>query len=215
MQRALHDHNVFETRIDGLAHDNATAEVRPHVGVLDQEVFDGGTVGLGKKSRIALGVKSVFIVVQALNGVVLTIEHALKRMLLVAKRQMLNGVCNDGFHVVAVELNVVIEINVPAGRIALARQRHTRQKVSLAFDVEFVFVLGHVLGMRRRWQRHNAAQGNRCDGNQPAKHTPVHILDLHRLVRLRPTHNVKYVEGGIACLLVFGLHGLNIDIELE
>lgn len=33
-----------------------------------------------KKSRIALGVKSVFIVVQALNGVVLTIEHAPKRM---------------------------------------------------------------------------------------------------------------------------------------
>lgn len=190
-------------------------EVRPHVGVLDQEVFDGGTVGLGKKSRIALGVKSVFIVVQALNGVVLTIEHALKRMLLVAKRQMLNGVCNDGFHVVAVELNVVIEINVPAGRIALARQRHTRQKVSLVFDVEFVFVLGHVLGMHHRWQRHNAAKGNRCDGNQPAKHAPVYVLDLHRLVRLRPTLDVKYVEGGVACLLVFGLHGLNIDIELE
>lgn len=78
---------------------------------------------------------------------VLTIEHALKRMLLVAKRQMLNGVCNDGFHVVAVELNVVIEINVPAGRIALARQRHVRQKVVRIFDVIFVFVLGHVLGM--------------------------------------------------------------------
>lgn len=146
---------------------------------------------------------------------VLTIEHALKRMLLVAKRQMLNGVCNDVFHVVAVELNVVIEINVPAGRIALARQRHTRQKVSLVFDVEFGFGLGHILGMHRHRQRHNAAKDNRCDGNQPAKHTPVHILDLHRLVRLRPTHNVKYVESGIACLLVFGLHGLNIDIELE
>ena len=96
---------------------------------------------------------------------VLTIEHALKRMLLVAKRQMLNGVCNDVFHVVAVELNVVIEINVPAGRIALARQRHTRQKVSLVFDVEFGFGLGRSLGMYRHRQRHNAAKGNRRDGN--------------------------------------------------
>lgn len=146
---------------------------------------------------------------------VLTIEHALKRMLLVAKRQMLNGVCNDGFHVVAVELNVVIEINVPAGRIALARQRHARQKVVRVFDVVFVFVLLHVLGMHRRWQRHNAAKDNRRDGNQPAKHTPVHVLNLHRLVRLRPTHDVEYVEDGIAFLLVFGLHGLNIDIEPE
>ena len=146
---------------------------------------------------------------------VLTIEHALKRMLLVAKRQMLNGVCNDGFHVVAVELNVVIEINVPAGRIALARQRHTRQKVSLVFDVEFDFGLGHILGMHHRWLRHNAAKGNRCDGNQPAKHTPVHILDLHRLVRLRPAHGVEHVEDGIVCLLIFGLYGLDVDIEFE
>ena len=165
MQRALHDHNVFEARIDGLAHDNATAEVRPHVGVLDHEVFDGGTVGLGKKSRIALGVKSVFIVVQALNGVVLTIEHALKRMLLVAKRQMLNGVRDNGLHVVIIKHDIVIEINVPAGRIALARQRHVHQKVSLVFDVEFGFGLGHILGMHRRRQRHNAAKGNRRDGN--------------------------------------------------
>lgn len=118
-----------------------------------------------KNPRIALGVKSVFIVVQALNGVVLTIEHALKRMLLVAKRQMLNGVCNDVFHVVAVELNVVIEINAPAGRIALTRKRHVHQKVVRVFDVVFVCVLGHVLGMHHRWQRHNAAKGNRRDGN--------------------------------------------------
>ena len=86
-------------------------------------------------------------------------------MLLVAKRQMLNGVRDNGLHVVAVELNVVIEIYVPAGRIALARQRHTRQKVSLVFDVEFGFGLGHILGMHRRRQRHNAAKGNRRDGN--------------------------------------------------
>ena len=165
MQRALHDHNVFEARIDGLAHDNATAEVRPHVGVLDQEVFDGGTVGLGKKSRIALGVKSVFIVVQALNGVVLTIEHALKRMLLVAKRQMLNGVRDNGLHVVIIKHDIVIEINAPAGRIALTRKRHVHQKVVRVFDVVFVCVLGHVLGMHHRWQRHNAAKGNRRDGN--------------------------------------------------
>ena len=165
VQRALHDHNVFEARFDGLAHDNATAEVRPHVGVLDQEVFDGGTVGLGKKSRIALGVKSVFIVAQALNGVVLTIEHALKRMLLVAKRQMLNGVRDNGLHVVIIKHDIVIEINAPAGRIALTRKRHVHQKVVRVFDVVFVCVLGHVLGMHHRWQRHNAAKGNRRDGN--------------------------------------------------
>ena len=146
---------------------------------------------------------------------VLTIEHALKRMLLVAKRQMLNGVRDNGLHVVIIKHDIVIEINVPAGRIALARQRHIRQKVSLVFDVEFGFGLGHILGMHHRWQRHNAAKGNRCDGSQPAKHAPVYVLDLHRLVRLRPAHDVKHVEDGIACMLVFGLHGLNIDIEPE
>lgn len=146
---------------------------------------------------------------------VLTIEHALKRMLLVAKRQMLNGVCNDVFHVVAVELNVVIEINVPAGRIALARQRHTRQKVSLVFDVEFGFGLGRILGMRHRRQHHNATKGDCRHGNQPAKHTSVHNLNLHGLVRLRPAHDVEHIEDGIVCLLIFGLHGLNVDIEFE
>ena len=165
VQRALHDHNVFEARFDGLAHDNATAEVRPHVGVLDQEVFDGGTVGLGKKSRIALGVKSVFIVVQALNGVVLTIEHALKRMLLVAKRQMLNGVRDNGLHVVIIKHDIVIEINAPAGRIALTRKRHVHQKVVRVFDVVFVCVLGRILGMHRHRQRHYTTKGNRRDGN--------------------------------------------------
>lgn len=67
--------------------------------------------------------------------------------------------------------------------------------------------------MHRRWQRHNAAKDNRRDGNQPAKHTPVHVLNLHRLVRLRPAHDVEHVEDGIVCLLVFGLHGLNVDVE--
>lgn len=146
---------------------------------------------------------------------VLTIEHALKRMLLIAKRQMLNGVCNDGFHVVAVELNVVIEINVPLRRVAQTRKCHARYKVSLVCDMEFRFALGHILGTCCHRQRHNAAKGNRRDGNQPAQHTSVPVLDLHRLVRLRPTHDVEYVEDGIAFLLVFGLHGLNIDIEPE
>lgn len=81
--------------------------------------------------------------------------------------------------------------------------------------MEFSFILARNLGTGGRRQRHNAAKGNRRDGNQPAKHTPVHVLDLHRLVRLRPTLDVENVEDSIACLLVFGLHGLNIDIESE
>lgn len=146
---------------------------------------------------------------------VLAIENALKGMLLIAKGEMLDRVRDDGLHVLTIELNIVIEIDVPIARVALARKRHARQKVSLAFDVEFGLALGRILGMRCRRQRHYAAKDNCRDGNQPAKHTSVHVLDLHRLVRLRPTHDVKHVEGGIACLLVFGLHGLNIDIEPE
>ena len=74
---------------------------------------------------------------------------------------------------------------------------------------------GLLLGMRCRRQHHNAAKGNRRHGNQPAKHTSVSVLDLHGLVRLRPARDVKHVEDRIVCLLVFGLHGLNVDIELE
>ena len=74
---------------------------------------------------------------------------------------------------------------------------------------------GLILGMRHRRQHHNATKGNRRNGNQPAKHTSVHDLNLHGLVRLRPARDVEHVEDGIACLLVFGLHGLNVDIEFE
>ena len=70
-----------------------------------------------------------------------------------------------------------------------------------------------ILGMRCRRQHHNAAKGDRRNGDQPAKHTSVHDLNLHGLVRLRPAHDVEHVEDDIVCLLVFGLHGLDVDIE--
>lgn len=215
MQGALHDHNVFEAGVDGLAHDNAATEVSPNVGVLDQEVLDGGAVGFGKKARIALGVQNIFGVVQTRHGVVLAIEDALKGILFVAKGKMLNRTRDDGVHVIAVKIDIVIEIDTPLRGVALARKRDARQEVSLVFDVKLLRALGHVLGMRCRRQRHNAAKGNRHDGDQPAEHAPVHVLDLHGLVRLRPAHNVEHVEDSIVCLLVFGLHGLNVDIELE
>lgn len=72
---------------------------------------------------------------------------------------------------------------------------------------------GLFLGMRCRRQHHNAAKGDRRDGNQPAEHASVSVLNLHGLVRLRPAHDVEHVEDGIVCLLVFGLHGLDVDIE--
>ena len=81
--------------------------------------------------------------------------------------------------------------------------------------MEFGLVLGHILGIRCRRQRYNAAKGDCRNGNQPAKHASVHVLTLHGLVRLRPAHDVEHVEDRIVCLLVFGLHGLNVDIEFE
>ena len=136
-------------------------------------------------------------------------------MLLVAKGEVLDRTLDDVPHIVIFEIDIVIEIDLPIGRVALARKRHARQKLSRAFDVEFVLALRHILGMRHRRQRHYAAKGDCRHGNQPAKHASVSVLDLHGLVRLRPARDVKHVEDGIACLLVFGLHGLNVDIEPE
>ena len=201
--------------VDCFTYDNATAEVRPNVGVLDQEILDGGAIGLGKKARIALGVQNIFGVVQTRHGVVPAIKDTPKGIVLVTKGKMLNRTRDDGVHVIVIEVNIVIEVHVPLRRVALARKRDARQEVSLVFDVKFLRALRHILGMRCRRQRHNAAKGNRHDGDQPAEHAPVHVLDLHGLVRLRPAHNVEHVEDGIVCLLVFGLHGLNVDIEPE
>lgn len=134
-------------------------------------------------------------------------------MLLITKGEVLDRIRDDGLHVLTIELNIIIEIDVPIGRVALARKRHARQKISLVFDVEFGLALGRILGMYRHRQRHYTTKGNRRNGNQPAKHTSVHDLNLHGLVRLRPAHDVEHVEDGIVCLLVFGLHGLNVDIE--
>lgn len=211
MQGALHDHNVFEVGVDRPAHDNAAAEVSPNVGILDQEVLDGGAIGLGKKARIALGIQDLILVVQALHGMVLTVKDTLKGMFLVAKGEVLDRILNNGFHIIIVKNDIVIEIDAPLRRVALTRQRDARQEVVPVCDMEF----GLILGMRCRRQRHNAAKGNRRDGNQPVEHTSVHDLNLHGLVRLRPARDVKHVEDRIVCLLVFGLHGLNVDIEFE
>ena len=121
MQGALHDHDILEARVDGLAHDDAAAKVRPYAGIFNEEVLNGGAVCLGKKARVALGVQNVVVVVKTLYGVVLAIEHAGKRMLFVAKRQVLDGARDNGFHVIAVKFDVIIEINMPAGRIAFTR----------------------------------------------------------------------------------------------
>ena len=211
MQGALHDHDVFEVGVDRPAHDNAAAEVSPNVGILDQEVLDGGAIGLGKKARIALGIQDLILVVQALHGMVLTVKDALKGMFFVAKGKVLDRILNNGIHIIIVKNDIVIEIDAPLRRVALSRQRDTRQEIVPVCDMEF----GLILGMRCRRQHHNAAKGDCRHGNQPAEHASVHVLDLHRLVRLRPAHDVKHVEDGIACMLVFGLHGLNIDIEPE
>ena len=135
VQGALHDHNVFEVGVDGLAHDNAAAEVSPNVGILDQEALDGGAIGLGKKARIALGIQHIVGVVQTRHGVVLAIENTLEGMLLIAKGEVLDRTRDDVLHIVIFEINIVIETDVPIGRVALARKRHARQKVSRVFDV--------------------------------------------------------------------------------
>lgn len=213
MQRALHDHNVFEARVDGPAHDNAAAEVSPNVGILDQEVLDGGAIGLGKKARVALGIQDLILVVQALHGMVLTVKDALKGMFFVAKGEVLDRILNNGVHIIIVKNDIVIEIDAPLRRVALSRQRDTRQEVVPVCDMEFGLVLGHILGIRCRRQRYNAAKGDCHHSDQPAEHASVHVLNLHGLVRLRPAHDVEHVEDGIVCLLVFGLHGLDVDIE--
>ena len=211
MQGALHDHNVFEVGVDRPARDNAAAEVRPDVGVLDKEVLDGGAVGLGKEARVALGVQDLILVVQALHGMVLTVKDALKGMFLVAEGEVLDRILNNGVHIINVKNDIVIEIDAPLRRVALTRQRDARQEVVPVCDMEF----GLILGMRCRRQHHNAAKNDCRHDNQPAEHASVHVLNLHGLVRLRPARDVKHVEDGIVCLLVFGLHGLNVDIEPE
>ena len=123
MQGALHDHDVFEAGVDGLAHDDAAAEVRPDVGVLDKEVLDGGAVGLGKEARVALGVQDLILVVQALHGMVLTVKDALKGMLFVAKGEVLDRIRNNGVHIIIVKNDIVIEIDAPLRCVALTRQR--------------------------------------------------------------------------------------------
>ena len=140
---------------------------------------------------------------------VFTVKDALKGMFFVAKGEVLDRILNNGVHIIIVKNDIVIEIDEPLRRVALSRQRDTRQEVVPVCDMEF----GLILGMRHRRQRHNAAKSNRRNGDQSAKHTSVHDLNLHRLVRLRPAHDVEHVEDGIVCLLVFGLHGLDVDIE--
>ena len=142
---------------------------------------------------------------------VLTVKDALKGMFFVAKGEVLDCIRNNGVHIIIVKNDIVIEIDAPLRCVALTRQRDTRQEVVPVCDMEF----GLFLGMRCRRQHHNAAKGDRRDGNQPAEHASVSVLDLHGLVRLRPARGVEHVEDGIVCLLVFGLHGLDVDIEPE
>ena len=145
----------------------------------------------------------------------MAIEDAPKGIVLVAKGEVLDRIRNNGVHIFIVKNDIVIEIDAPLRRVALTRQRDTRQEVVPVFDMKLGLALRHILGMRHRRQHYYAAKGDCRHGNQPAEHTSVHVLDLHGLVRLRPAHDVKHVEDGIACLLVFGLHGLNVDIEPE
>lgn len=129
---------------------------------------------------------------------VLTVKDALKGMFFVAKGEVLDRILNNGVHIIIVKNDIVIEIDDPLRRVALSRQRDTRQEVVPVCDMEF----GLILGMRCCRQRHNAAKGDCRHGDQPAEHASVHVHNLHGLVRLRPARGVEHVEDGIACLLV-------------
>ena len=85
MQGAFHHHNVFDMRVHRFAHDDAAAEIGPHVGIFHQEVLDGSAVGFGEEACVALGVERVVRILQALHRVVLPIEYARERMLGIAK----------------------------------------------------------------------------------------------------------------------------------
>lgn len=85
---------------------------------------------------------------------VLTVKDALKGMFLVAKGEVLDRILNNGFHIIIVKNDIVIEIDAPLRRVALTRQRDARQEVVPVCDMEF----GLILGMRCRRQRHNAAR---------------------------------------------------------
>ena len=86
VQRAFHDHDVFECGVHGPAGDDAAAEVRPDIGILDQEVLDGCTAGLGEETGVAFRVKDVVGIFQAGDGMVLAIESAAKRKVFAAER---------------------------------------------------------------------------------------------------------------------------------
>ena len=121
VQRAFHDHDVFERGVHGLAGDDAATEVSPNIGILDQEVLDGCTTGLSEETGVSLGVKDVVGIFQAGDGMVLAIEHATKRKVFAAERQVLDRAAHDILHVLVAELKVAVKINLPVGGVFLTR----------------------------------------------------------------------------------------------
>ena len=224
MQGTFHDHNVFDMGVNRFAHNDAAAKIGPHIGVFHQEVLNGSALRFGEEARIALGVKRVVRVLQARHGVVQPVERACKRVLGVAKRQVLHRVLHDHLHIAVAQRDVVVQVHDPVRRVALPRQGNQRKEVIRAGDV----LLFHSFRLRarvgrlvsicllRRLQRAASNQSQQqSEHGRDAKLRNFACSLFHGLPRFRPSRNVKHVEGRPVFLLVFGLHRLGINDQLE
>ena len=76
---AVDEGDVLDARVVRAAHQHAAAEVCADIGVLQREVLDDGAVGAGEQAGVRLRGEQFAVVLQALDGVTLTVERALER----------------------------------------------------------------------------------------------------------------------------------------